>query len=165
MIDYPNLLAECNVNTVFVEMLGYKNPNHSPDISHISSTLIGGKLKGAIIGFIDDDKRKPSYFSEFDLFDKVNDASLLKHPDRSHYLVVFNPAMDGFIYNLSRYLNVDLPHYKLPGAFEPFMSMTKKEAIRRNSDFKNMLNTIIQKRPIEITKIKSWVSKYSPYKN
>jgi hypothetical protein len=159
MIKYPNLIPECNVDTVFVEMLGYKNPNHAPDINQVALILNKKKTNEKAIGFIDDDKKSPLYFKEFKQLDKIGDVKLLKHSKRNHYLVVVSPAMDNFIYNLGKSLGVK----NLPNTAKEFRLITKKQSIKNNPDFKNLLNTIIQKMPEEIITIKLWISKYSPY--
>lgn len=94
MIEHPNLIPECNVDTVFVEALGYKKPNHAPNINDVFKIFAKRKATEKLIGFVDDDKRKPKEF-----------------------------------------------------------------------DFRNLLNTIIQKKPSEIEKVKYWISKFSSYNN
>jgi hypothetical protein len=164
MIEYPNLIPECNVDTVFVEVLGYKRPNHAPNINDVFKIFAKKKATEKLIGFVDNDKRKQKELFGFVLIDKINDVSLLKHPDKEHYLVVVSPAMDEFIFKLCKRLNINIPK-KLPGEFEAFKSFTKKAAIRNNLDFKNLLNTVVQKYPPEIVKVKLWISKFSPYKD
>lgn len=97
MIEYPNLIPECNVDTVFVEVLGYKRPNHAPNINDVFKIFAKRKSSEKLIGFVDNDKRKPKDFFEFVIKDKINNVSLLKHPDKEHYLVVVSPAMDEFM--------------------------------------------------------------------
>lgn len=164
MIEHPNLIPECNVDTVFVEALGYKKPNHAPNINDVFKIFAKRKASEKLIGFVDNDKRKPKEFFGFVIIDRINELSLLKHPDREHYLVAVTPAMDEFIFRLCKRLNIDIPK-KLPGEFEAFKSFTKKAAIRNNLDFRNLLNTIIQKKPSEIEKVKYWISKFSSYNN
>lgn len=162
MIDYPNLIPECNIDTLFVEMLGYKKPNHAPSITIVSS-ILEKKTNQRAMGFVDSDKRQPLYFKEFKVIDTTANAKLLKHPERHHYLVVVNPDMDTFIFNLCRKLGINIADYNFPSDFKAFVSFVKKNAIRSNPNFKNLLNTILQKNPAEITKIKHWVTQYSLY--
>jgi hypothetical protein len=164
MIDYPNLIPECNVDTAFVEMLGYKNPNHAESITQVSSILEKAKPKQKAIGFIDNDKKKTSYISQFETVDTIKNVSLFKHPDREHYLVIVDPAMDEFIYNLCKNLAIDPGKYNIPSELRSFISFTKKTSTKNNPHFRNLLNTIKQKDPKEIAKIRSWVEQYSPYK-
>lgn len=165
MIDYPNLIPECNVDTVFVEVLGYKDPNHASGISEVCKIMDQNLTKQSAMGFIDDDSKKPNYFKAFKVFDQTNKVSLFKHSERPHYLVVVKPAMDKFIYDLCAELEIDLSNYKLPNDFKAFKSVTKNLAIQSNPKFKTLLNTIIVKNPADIVRIKSWIKKYSPYKD
>ena len=57
MIRYPNLIPECNVDTVFVEALGYPGPNHAPSINQVCAILEKRGPQGKAIGFIDNDKK------------------------------------------------------------------------------------------------------------
>src|SRR4051812_17562327 len=100
MIDYPNLIPECNVDTAFVEMLGYKRPNHAPSITQVSSILENKMIKQTAIGFVDNDKKQPQYFKAFEVLKATKNAKLLKHPIRNHYLIIVNPDMDTFIFKL-----------------------------------------------------------------
>ena len=165
MIKYPCLLPECNIDTAFVEMIGYKEPNHAPSITQVSFILENKFSNQRAMGFIDNDKKKTKYIAEFECIDEVNRARLLKHPDRHHYLVVLDPAMDGFIFSLCESLNINPGKYRLPSNRPDFISATKQMSIRSNTYFKNLLNTILQKRPAEFVRIKSWIKKYSPYRD
>jgi hypothetical protein len=162
MIQYLNLVPECNVDTVFVEALGYKKPNHASDIANVSLILEKMNKKGKAIGFIDDDKKKTIYIREFKVLEKINSVQLFKHPLKEQYLVVVHPAMDKFIFDLHTSLGIKMPK-RLPKDFEAFLSVTKTKAIKNNSDFRNLVNTIVQRRPDEIVKVKEWISKYSGY--
>ncbi|HWK07614.1 MAG TPA: hypothetical protein VNS58_28480 [Puia sp.] len=161
MIDYPNLIPECNVDTVFVEMLGYKNPNHAPSISQVSAILEKKKANQKAIGFVDGDKKMPKYFDQFEVLDKINNVRLLKHPNKDQYLVVVQPAMDKFIFSLCNSLGINLADYHFPRELKAFIGFTKKQSIKNDSNFKNLLNTISQKKCLEVAKIRSWITKYS----
>src|SRR5437879_943073 len=108
MIDYPNLIPECNVDTLFVEMYGYKRPNHAPGITEVSLILEKRLHNQRATGFIDNDKKKPQYFKEFTEIDSTANTKLLKHSKKHHYLVVINPDMDTFIYKLCGQLNINI---------------------------------------------------------
>ncbi|HTJ11501.1 MAG TPA: hypothetical protein VL547_05740, partial [Dinghuibacter sp.] len=151
MIRYPNLVPECNVDTVFVEAIGYKGPSHASSITGVCSVLEKWRGPGKVIGFIDNDKKKPQYFYKFEKIQEFNRVSIYKHFKKEQYLVVVDPAMDKFIYDLGKGLGLRFSEtYRLPHEFSPFLALTKKNAILKNRDFRNLLNTIIQKNPAEI---------------
>lgn len=164
MIKYPNLIPECNVDTVFVEALGYKNPTHAANIAQVCRIMDQNLTRQSAIGFIDDDKKKPQYFNSFKVFDQTTKVSLFKHSERPHYLVVVKPAMDEFIHNLCSELEIDVIKYGLPRDLKAFIKETKSPSIRSNPKFRNLLNTIFTKNPANIVKIKSWINTHSPYK-
>jgi len=161
MIVYPNLIPECNIDTAFVEMLGYKEPNHASSINEVSKILENNKSKQRAIGFVDNDKRMPKYLSQFEVVENLKTVKLLKHSSKDHYLVVVNPAMDKFIFDLCKKLDIDLAEYGFPGELKAFISFTKRESVRRN--IKNLLNAIKQKNPPEIQKVRFWIAQHSPY--
>lgn len=160
MIRYPNLVSECNVDTAFVEMIGYMEPNHAPNIHQVSSILEKQKSAVPCIGFIDDDKKKPAYISSFKLFKKGRYISILKHPSKNQFLVVAIPAMDSVIHNLCTDLGIDLSKYGFPKDFKAFLVRTKKIAIKNDKNFKNLLNTIKQRNTEDVEMVKELVSRY-----
>lgn len=164
MIQYPFLIPECNVDTAFVEALRYKSPNHAPNINEVTKILEKNPKQRAI-GFIDNDKRKPKYATEFKEIESASNVQLLKHIKNPHYLVIVNPAMDEFIYNICRDLEIDISKYTLPTELDAFITKTKKQAIKANPGFKNLLNTIVQRRHPTVEQISQWIKKYSPYTN
>jgi hypothetical protein len=161
MIKFPLLLPECYVDTAFVEMLGFKEPNHQAGISRVSTVLERKLASTKAMGFIDNDKRKTDYIRQFELIDQVNQLRLFKHPKRTHFLVAVDPAMDRFIFNLAQNLEIKLSKYRFPSDFPGFLERTKKVTIISDPYFKNFLNAIAQKRPPEIVQVRSWIRKYS----
>jgi hypothetical protein len=141
-------------------MLGYPNPNHAPNIQQVCLALAKKGPKEKAIGFIDSDKKKPKYYDEFKMVDMAKNVQLLKHKNKDQYLVVVKPAMDGFIFSLCTDLEIDTSKYRLPKKFEAFLSFTKKESIKKDTNFKNLLNTIKQKKAPAVEKIRLWVEKY-----
>src|SRR5690348_6116999 len=121
MVKYPFLIPECNVDTAFVEMLGYHEPNHAPNIHEVMATLEKLPKKQAAIGFIDNDKKRPPYLSNFKPLASINNIRLLKHSDLNQYLVVAAPAMDRLVFDLCTRLEIDPLKYKFPQQFKPFL--------------------------------------------
>lgn len=158
MIRYPNLIPECNVDTVFVEALGYPGPNHASSINQVCAILEKRSAHGKAIGFIDNDKKRPAYLAEFDVVENLGNVRLLKHRTKRQHLIVVSPAMDRFIFDLCTELKINLAQYDLPIRFVDFMSKTKREAITRDPKFRNLLNTIRQRNPPKIAKIRSWIA-------
>lgn len=160
MIRYPNLIPECNVDTVFVEMMGYRQPNHAPSVNTVCAILEKKKPNEKAIGFIDNDKKKPAYLVNFGLVEDLGNVRLLKHATKRQHLVVVSPAMDRFIFDLCTNLEIDLANFGLPAGFAEFLSMTKRQAIRTDVQFKNLLNTLRQRNPPKIASIRSWIAEH-----
>jgi hypothetical protein len=160
MIRYPNLIPECNVDTVFVEVMGYPEPNHAPSINTVCTILEKKKVNEKAIGFIDDDKKKPAYLAQFKVVERFGDVRLLKHGTKNQHLIIVSPAMDRFIFTLCTELEINLTNYDLPTRFADFLSKTKRDAIKRDAKFRNLLNTIRQRNPPKIAKILAWIDKH-----
>src|SRR5205814_9914938 len=103
------------------------------------------------------------YIKEFKEIDAINNAKLLKHPGRNHYVIVVNPAMDKFIFNLCKQMDINIANFNLPREFNAFVKLTKKESIKNDAQLRNLLNTIQQKNTPEIAKISYWIRSFSPY--
>ncbi|TDX01058.1 hypothetical protein EDB95_2089 [Dinghuibacter silviterrae] len=156
MVKYPNLIPECNVDTVFVEAIGFKEPNHASSIAGVLAILERAPTKENVIGFIDNDKKKPLYFKQFESVKEMGSVGFYKHVDKNRYLVVVRPAMDKFLFDLCvKYIN-NWPQ-RVPNTFEAFLPFTKQTAVLKNNDFKNLLNTLVQAKPPEIVEIKDFV--------
>jgi hypothetical protein len=160
MIRYPNLIPECNVDTVFVEALGYPEPNHAPSINQVCSILERKRPNEKAIGFIDNDKKRPAYLNQFELVEDLGNVRLFKHSVKSQHMIIVSPAMDRFIFDLCSELGLDPDQYGFPTTFPAFLSKTKKEAIKRDHHFKQLLNTIRQRNPPKIAKIRSWIAQH-----
>lgn len=70
-MPYNNLLTECHIETMLVEMLGYRAPNHQGNNSDVLKAMKTTKLsRQKAVGFIDDDKIEPKGLDEFEVVEQ-----------------------------------------------------------------------------------------------
>lgn len=156
------LLPECEGNTLLIEMLGYKNPNHSSNIGTVANKMKEEFEKRTAIGIIDKDKKIPKYFSEFTLIETFDYLELKKHPEKEHYAIFLVPAFEDFILNIADEVGVSITNYKFSSE-KYFRRECKRQNTRSNQNLKNFLGTIINVKQAPSTEqIKTWINEILP---
>ena len=75
-----NIYTECYADSLLIEMLGFKKPNHQFGINEVIKRLLATKTNKAI-GIIDDDKKKTALtFKDFVLVEEKESMCLLHYP-------------------------------------------------------------------------------------
>ncbi len=157
------LLPECEGNTLLIEMLGYKNPNHSSNIGAVANKMQKDFKNRTAIGIIDKDKSSvPSYFKEFTIIDSFDYLELKKHAEREHYAILLIPAFEDFILKIADDVGVSFTTYKF-NTEKYFREQCKKQNTRSNQNLKNFLGTIInQKQAPSTEQVKAWINDILP---
>jgi len=159
MERWIQLLPECYADTLLVEMLGFKYPNHRSSINEVANAMLHKGYKNQLaIGIIDEDKRQPKYFSEFETIDSSDRLTLKKHPDKHHFLIILSPAFEKFIAFAAEAVEVSLEDYGFDRE-KYFKSICKSQQVASNQDVKQLLNTINQKESPPTEQIKTWIEK------
>jgi len=154
-----NLLPECYGDTLLVEILGFKRPNHQTSgIGQVIKVMKEKYQTRLAIGLIDADKKiTPTYFQEFQLEKEENGIKLLKHQERNHYLIMVAPALETFILQAAE----DVGLQKKPfDTLKGLKRITKSIHVRQNQDFKNFLNTLRQRKAPGFVTIQNWLKTY-----
>lgn len=151
-----NLLPECYGDTLLVEMLGFKRPNHQTSgIGQVIKVMKERYSTRLAIGIIDADKKiTPSYYKEFHLAEEKNGLKLLKHQDRNHYLIMVAPALEGFILQAAEDVGIQQKPFD---NLKNLKRITKSIHVRQNQDFKNFLNRLRQKKAPGFITIQNWL--------
>jgi len=93
-----NIYTECWADSLLIEMLGYKKPNHQFGINEVIKQLLHTKVNKAI-GIIDDDKKKTApIFKNFSLIDEKESMRLLQFPSSNKYLILLKPAFEKWVF-------------------------------------------------------------------
>ena len=163
MDSWLQLLSECEANTLLVEMLGYKNPNHSSNIGTVANKMQENFKNRTAIGIIDNDKSSmPSYFQKFNLIETFDYIKLKKHPEKDDYAIFLVPAFEDFILSVADDVGVSIITYQFNNE-KYFRDQCKKQNTRSNQNLKNFLGTIINVKQAPSTEqIKTWINQILP---
>lgn len=150
-----DILLECYVDTnMVITMLVIggvpcKGVNHCKGCNKVAMSMNGNKLKDSFaMGIIDKDKRQHSYTNEFDVIGKNEHLELLKHKNRHHFLIRVEPAMDGFILDVTRQAGIDITVYGLPAELYEFTRITKDIAAKDLKSLKSLFKDIKDQKEI-----------------
>lgn len=154
------VLPECYGDTLLIDILGFKNPNHQFSISEVAKTMSGKFSDRLAIGVVDDDKKnKPGYFSEFKMIEEKHGLILKKHPDKKHYLIFLCPAFESWIWKHANNLDIDSTRFKIRD-FDHFKNLTKSQNVHKNENVKQFLNALKQKNNSPLNTLHAWLKKF-----
>lgn len=153
-----NILPECYADTLLVETIQFKKPNHCYSIGAVSSTMQKFYANKVAIGVIDKDKPGtiPSYFKEFELLISSDDMELSWHPDTKHFIIVVAPALEQWLLDTADNLGVSAEKYGF-GNLKKLKRITKSERARSNENLKQFLNNLWQKKNSPLQKMNTWI--------
>ncbi len=158
MERWIQLLPECYADTLLIDILGYKNPNHQPSISEVANAMSHRGYKNQLaIGVIDKDKNMPAYFADFEVLKRTESLELKKHPQKKHYTIILCPAFEVFIQTAAEEVKIDLAKFGF-GNLKYFKSVCKSIHAAKNQNLKQLLNTINQKQAPSTEQIKNWIN-------
>jgi hypothetical protein len=141
------VISECHVDTALArfflqdEML----------VSHESGQgNVGNAMKKAttqdnivLIGWIDDDKIKHSYFNDFQTIIHENNIILKQKGDKNEFLIVIHPAAEKFLIQAANEVNLNFEFYKLPEDFKDFKNRLKNPSIEQDVDFQHFIRDLM----------------------
>ncbi len=152
-----NVIPECYADTVLVEMLGFKRPNHAvnSNISSVLKTVKASRPNQQVVGIIDSDRGKGEKLLEgFELVDEQHDIKKFSRGKQT--ILVICPAFEGWIFGNAAKKNIDPAdhHFQTP---KYFRRKCKDINAQRNQDLKQFLNTLKQKQAPGFTQLKTWI--------
>jgi len=154
MIEQPHLLPECHADTLLVNMLIKSTAAHQPNINEVFKTLkIFVEKKRKAVGIIDDDKRKDRdpFYKEFKVVVEKINYKHLRHKNGHELIVTSGKGFEKFITLCAK--ESDVKH-KLLNDFERLKQLSKSPAVHSNPDFKDLLNTLIQRQSPTLIEIR-----------
>ncbi len=155
-------MPECYGDTLLVEILGFKRPNHQTSgIGQVIKVMKEKYSTRLAIGIIDNDKKiTPSYYKEFILEKEKNGVRLLKHKNREHFLIMVTLALEGFILQAAEEVAIQSKSFD---SLKKLKRITKSMHVGRNQEFKNFLNTIRQKKASGFITMQTWIKEKGLY--
>lgn len=139
------VIPECYVDTVLVEsVLDTDGVNHQKGCFTVSGVMEKKFVDSFAVGVVDFDKRRPAYLNGFVEIASSSHLVLVRHKEKSHYVIFVKPAMDGFVLSCAEELGVKMEDFGLPSNLKAFTRETKtittQEDKRFNSLFHHLRN-------------------------
>lgn len=154
-----NIYTECWADSLLIEMLGFKKPNHQVGINEVIKQLLQTKVNKAI-GIIDDDKKKTSItFKEFKFIEEKESMRLLQYPSSNKHLILLKPAFEKWVFEQAEQKNIDSAEYGFT-KLKDFARLSKSMYVNENQKVKQFLNTIHQKQSAGFIQLKQWILNY-----
>lgn len=137
-----NIITECCVDTNMVETLCSVLVNHQKCCSKVTGVMEMMLRDGFAVGVIDDDKKKPSYVSQFHEIVRSEHLTFLKHNKKPHYLVLVKPAADKFILDVAKSANVDVREFGFSSKLKEFTERTKTLSSDKDPGLKSLFSAL-----------------------
>lgn len=152
------ILPECYADTLLVETIQFKKPNHCSSIGEVSRIMQKFYTNRVAVGVIDKDKPGtiPSYFTEFELLLSSDEMELSWHPDTKHFIIVVAPALEQWLLNTAESLGISADKYGF-GNLKKLKRATKSERAGENEKLKQFLNNLWQKKHSPLQKMNAWI--------
>lgn len=148
---------ECEADTVLVEVLGFKKPDHVRGASEVVYTLEREKLSlRKAVGFIDRDKNPPSKLAEYTEIRQFSVLKLLQHNVRKQHYMITHPPLEDWLFDMeSRDADIDPSKYGF-ATKKYFLEVTKNQKASYDNGLRNFFNALKQKSPTLQT-LQSWL--------
>lgn len=154
------IITECYCDALLTRVCGYESAEVHSGIGTIANLMIEGpyRLKRAI-GIIDDDKLKPMYFDDFVQIHRASNSRirLCKKEGTGHFIIVLEPDAEEWILKAAISAEVNPRSYGFSSTVQGLKERTKREAISKDVQFRNFLNAIAQKNPIQFRALKKYI--------
>ncbi len=152
-----NIIPECYADTLLVEMLGFVTPNHKLGIGEVMDALAKKFINNRAVGIIDNDKKKPTDFKEFDLVEECEGLQRRLRANTQHTIIVITPAFENWVFQNAAKVDVDPQKYGFKTA-KIFRSICKRQDANQNQNLKQFINTLKQKNAPGFQQLKTWIA-------
>lgn len=152
-----NVVPECYADTLLVEMLGFKRPNHAliSNIHYVLKIVRTSRPQQQIVGIIDADRgRGEKLLSEFKLVDEGAGIRKFRHETRTILMVC--PALETWIFDNAASKNIDPGRYGFH-SHEIFRKACKHFHANKNERLKNFLGLLRQQNVSGFVQLKTWI--------
>lgn len=142
MSQHREIIPEDGAIRALILVLGFAKPNNGDGIGNTLNKIEEHFKNRFAIGIVDDDRRKPKLFDRYETLLKEQDFLQLKQkPDTKHFLIVVQPAIELWLLQNAKKIEVDSPFSTL----KDLQRVTKDEVeVMKNQQFKQFLNNLNQ---------------------
>lgn len=139
------VIPECYVDTNLINVLTGKFCNHQKGCPNVCKTLKDKFKEEFAIGIIDKDKRIPTEaLNNYCEIAKSEYLILLKHKCLCHYIIQINPAVEIFILEAAKNLNINLDEFGLSSDLSQLKKFTKSSDAKDNKLFSDLFKSLAQ---------------------
>lgn len=160
-----SIVPECYVDTKVAEILAQakRKFNHQHGCGDVANQLKNRLREKIALGIIDEDNGKgpkARYFSEFNMIKKENSLILLRHSERSQYLILICPEIEEWLLNDANAVNVNPLMFNLPERLKGFKQITKTQDIDKHEGFYRFIKELIEQSAPAITTLGNWIDAF-----
>lgn len=157
-----SIVPECYADTRLAEILTEsKRCNHQKNLGQVANTLSNTLKDFPALGMVDNDKGStPKYFSEFILIVERDNLKLLKHQTRQQYLVVICPAIEQWLLNAAKEVNLNLADFGLKENLKELSVLTKSIHLSKNQNFTAFIKGLLKAESASVLLLKKWLSDF-----
>lgn len=161
MIIETRVIAECYADTLFINMLLRTVIDHGANNDQVASKMKNNPTNNLVIGIIDNDKKKPTYFKEFMIKESKHGLyfSIHEHPRKKHFFIIIDKAHEDFVLKCANQANLTQEKYAKFLNLDYLKKISKNIHVSSNEEYKNFLNAIIQKNPPSIDELRNFLVK------
>lgn len=138
------IIPECYVDTNLIETLvpTAKGYNHQKGCNNVVKVMKEKLSDKFAVGIVDKDKRQVSYVNEFEEIGHTDSLYFYKHPDKAHFLIMIDPAVDRFILKCAKEEKVEMKQFDLSDELRSFTAQTKQVSSKEDTNFKKLFHEI-----------------------
>lgn len=137
------IIPECYIDTNLVETLACEGGcNHQKGCNQVAKIMQEKFADRFAVGIIDADKRRPSYLNEFKELASSLHLKLFRHLTRPHFIILVQPAADGFILSCTEEAGLQMEDFSLSSNLKEFTSQTKNVMSNRDIRFKRLFKSL-----------------------
>lgn len=136
------VVPECYVDTNLMNVLLNKSCNHQKGCATVCKTLDVRLSDQFALAIIDKDKKEPKALEQFEQIGESEHIIVCKHQTRPHYLIQIKPAIEVFILDAAKELNVDLSDYGLPTELNELRKITKTTTAKEDVTFARLFHAL-----------------------
>ena len=140
------LIPECHADTTLIRFLTNNDPRiiHASGYSEVGTTMRSNvAVNTVLIGFVDDDKRVPPYFDDFEIIDVPQDKVVFKKKaEMERYLIIIQKAIESFLIWNAEQVGIDLTDFGFPKDIKSLGNRLKSIQIEGDEGFQMLLSAL-----------------------
>jgi len=147
------IIPECYVDTNLVETLVcHAGCNHQKGCNQVTKVMREKFADRFAVGIIDADKKRPGYIEEFHSFASSEHLELFHHSVRPHFIILVNPAIDGFILSCAKSCGINMEDFSLSSKLKEFTKQTKDVMSNKDARFKSLFRAMEESDELKLMK-------------